>query len=60
MGDCVDYKEIYQRILEEHRQVFETMDMDGMRRFIETIKKYDRIFLIGVGREGMMTRAFQR
>ena len=52
MGDCVDYKEIYQRILEEHRQVFETMDMDGMRRFIETIKKYDRIFLIGVGREG--------
>ena len=58
MGDCVDYKEIYQRILEEHRQVFETMDMDGMRRFIETIKKYDRIFLIGVGREGMMTRAF--
>ena len=43
MGDCVDYKEIYQRILEEHRQVFETMDMDGMRRFIETIKKYDRI-----------------
>ncbi len=54
----MDYKERYEKLLDEHRQVFETMDQEGMRQFIETIKQYDRIFLIGVGREGMMTRAF--
>ena len=54
----MDYKAMYEKILAEHRQVFEQMDVEGMREFIETIKKYQRIFLIGVGREGMMTRAF--
>ena len=54
----MDYKAMYEKILAEHRQVFEQMDVNGMREFIETIKKYQRIFLIGVGREGMMTRAF--
>jgi 6-phospho-3-hexuloisomerase len=34
------------------------LDTAGLREFIETIKKHDRIFLIGVGREGMATKAF--
>lgn len=54
----MDYKTMYETILNEHRQVFEKMDQRGMRDFIEKIKKHDRIFLIGVGREGMMTKAF--
>ena len=29
-----------------------------MRAFIDEVKAHDRIFLIGVGREGMATRAF--
>ena len=45
-------------LVKEYRQVFETLDQNSMREFIELIKKHDRIFCIGVGREGMMTRAF--
>ena len=54
----MDYKEKYETMLKEYRQGFETLDQNSMREFIELIKKYDRIFCIGVGREGMMTRAF--
>ena len=54
----MDYKETYEKILTEHRQVYERLDQAGMREFIEEVKKHDRIFLIGVGREGMATRAF--
>lgn len=45
-------------MIEEYRQVFEQLDEEGLRKFIDTVKKYQRIFCIGVGREGMMTRAF--
>ena len=54
----MDYKEIYEKILGEYRQVFERVDQDNMRAFIDEVKAHDRIFLIGVGREGMATRAF--
>ena len=54
----MDFKEMYENILKEHRQVFERVDQAGWRDFAEEIKKHDRIFLIGVGREGMATRAF--
>ncbi len=52
------FREYGTRIIEEYRQVFELLDEEGLRQFIETVKKYQRIFCIGVGREGMMTRAF--
>ena len=51
-------KELSQILLEEHSKVFERLDPDMVNKFIETIKKHNRIFFIGVGREGMMTRAF--
>lgn len=54
----MDYQTMYERILEEHKQVFEKLDQENMRAFIEEIKKHNRIFVIGVGREGMATRAF--
>lgn len=54
----MDYKETYEKILGEYRQVFERVDQDNMRAFIDEVKAHDRIFLIGVGREGMATRAF--
>lgn len=52
------FKEYGSRMIEEYRQVFEQLDEEGLRKFIDTVKKYQRIFCIGVGREGMMTRAF--
>ena len=54
----MNYKETYEKILSEYRQVFESVDQENMRAFIDTVKAYNRIFLIGVGREGMATRAF--
>lgn len=54
----MEYKEMYKKILGEYEQVFEKMDLDSMREFIDTVKSHNRIFLIGVGREGMATRAF--
>ncbi len=54
----MDYQEIYKNILAEHKQVFERVDQKNMKDFIEEVKKHHRIFLIGVGREGMATRAF--
>jgi 6-phospho-3-hexuloisomerase len=52
------YQEMYQAMLKEYEQVFERLNQDSLREFIDTIKAHNRIFLIGVGREGMATRAF--
>jgi len=58
MESTMDYQTMYKTILSEYEQVFEKMDQDSMREFINTVKSHDRIFLIGVGREGMATKAF--
>lgn len=52
------FEKMYNKILEEHKQVFEKINYSDIEEFIKTIKKYKRIFFIGVGREGMATRAF--
>ncbi len=52
------YKDLYETILSEHRNVFEKLDVSVLNKFIETVKNHSRIFIIGVGREGMATRAF--
>lgn len=54
----MDFKTMYKTILNEYEKVFEKIDPIGLREFIDTVKKHDRIFLIGVGREGLATRAF--
>ncbi len=54
----MNYQEMYEKVLDEHRQVYEKIDADGLRSFIDEVKLHNRIFLIGVGREGMATRAF--
>ncbi|BDF35363.1 silent information regulator protein Sir2 [Lachnospiraceae bacterium] len=54
----MEYKEMYEQMLSEYRQVFEKLDQAAMREFIDEVERHDRIFLIGVGREGMATRAF--
>ena len=54
----MEFNTMYKGILEEHRKVYEKLDQEGLRRFIDTVKAHERIFLIGVGRKGMATRAF--
>lgn len=52
------YESIVNAVLKEHAEVFQTLDQENLRQFIELVKKHQRIFLIGVGREGLATRSF--
>jgi 6-phospho-3-hexuloisomerase len=53
----MDFKTLSKAILKEHEAVFERLDEANLLAFIELVKKHDRIFTIGVGREGLATRA---
>ena len=52
------YTSFYQTIIDEHRQVFERQDIIQLEKFIELIKNYQKIFVMGVGREGIAARSF--
>lgn len=53
-----EYQKLSETILEEHRKVFAKQDLEELREFMDLIKDYDRIFLMGVGREGIATQSF--
>jgi 6-phospho-3-hexuloisomerase len=53
-----NYFDLYKKILEEHRQVFEQQDLAQIQKFIDLICSHDRIFVMGVGREGIAARSF--
>lgn len=52
------YNEMYERILKELHEVFASVDQTSIRKFMSAVKEAKRIFCIGVGREGLATRAF--
>lgn len=52
------YKDLYKTILLEHEKVFEKQDLTELGQFMEHIRRARRIFLMGVGREGIAARAF--
>ena len=52
------YEELYTRVLEEHRRAFEIQDIGELERLMAAIVAADRIFVMGVGREGIAARAF--
>ncbi len=52
------YQEFYKIILDEHEKAFEKQDVSEVITLMEEIKKANRIFLMGVGREGISTRGF--
>lgn len=45
-------------IIKELDSVFKKIDITQLEKFKDMIRKSNRIFLLGVGREGMSTRAF--
>lgn len=51
-------KELGQGIARELEQVFQRLDEKQVEDFMEAIDQAGRIILIGVGREGLATRAF--
>lgn len=53
-----DYISLYNKVISEHIEVFKKQDLDMLNEFIEKISKAKRIFTLGVGREGIATRAF--
>lgn len=52
------FQELSGTVFSELTEVFEKMDDSNVRELLELIKKTDRIFLLGAGREGLATRAF--
>lgn len=54
----MNYEELYSKIIQELSEVFARVDQQQMRVLMEMIKGAKRVFLMGVGREGLATRAF--
>jgi 6-phospho-3-hexuloisomerase len=52
------YEELYGKILNEHKEVFEKQDIGELEKFMRAIMASKRIFVMGVGREGIAARAF--
>ena len=53
----MNFSETSQVVLDELRKVFDRIDRREIDRIAERIRKANRVFLIGVGREGLSTRA---
>lgn len=54
----MDFQKTYQTVLGELNEVFDRIDLPSVEKLLEAVKKSKRIFLMGVGREGLATRAF--
>ena len=54
----IKYTELYTSILEEHKKVFEKQDLKDQEYALNRIMVADRIFIMGVGREGLAIRGF--
>jgi 6-phospho-3-hexuloisomerase len=52
------YTELCQTVLKEHQAVFESQELAGLEAFMVEILASCRIFILGVGREGIAARAF--
>lgn len=52
------FKLLHKTILQELDQVFERINCEDVESLMDAINNSNRIFLMGVGREGLATRAF--
>ena len=52
------YQELYEVLLEEHRQVFAAQDQAQLEQMMQLIMAAERIFVTGAGREGIAARSF--
>ena len=53
----MDFRGLARSVLKEHETVFERMEEGAVEAFVELLGKHQRIFLVGVGRAGLATRA---
>jgi 6-phospho-3-hexuloisomerase len=54
----MEYQELYTTIIKELTEVFGKVDLAVVNQLMDRIRNSKRIFLMGVGREGLATRAF--
>lgn len=54
----MEFKSFHKIILSELDQVFERIDNDSVGKLMDLINNSKKIFLMGVGREGLATRGF--
>jgi 6-phospho-3-hexuloisomerase len=52
------YQKLYTSIIAEHQQVFERQDVNQLKASLRKVAEAKRIFVIGVGREGIAARSF--
>lgn len=52
------YKEITKAVVDEHRKVFELLSMKELERTVRLIEAANRVFVYGMGREGISLRGF--
>lgn len=52
------YEKLYQTLLKEHEKVFEAQSLEEIDALMETVGEAKRIFVMGVGREGIAARSF--
>lgn len=52
------YSSLTQQIAEEHRKVFELLDMNELQQILDVIEKAENVFLYAAGREGISLRSF--
>ena len=57
-GFIMSFKSISQNALKELGQVFDRITDVDVRDFLEIVKKSERIFTLGAGREGLATKSF--
>ena len=60
--DSSNFKEQFQNlsktVLDEHRKVFEKEDLKGLMALTQAVAKANKIFVMGVGREGLAAKSF--
>ena len=52
------YEKLYQTVLREHEKVFEAQSLEEIDALMEAVGEAKRIFVMGVGREGIAARSF--
>lgn len=52
------YQKYYKAVIKEHEAVFEKLDINQLKGFVDLIVKSDKIFVHGAGREGISLRGF--
>lgn len=53
-----EYRELTAQIAEEHRKIFERLDMQELSKAIDAISNASKIFVYAAGREGISLRGF--